>query len=135
MPGYRGRSFRAWLFSIAHNTVIDLWRRQRPERPLDDAFHTPDTGPSPEEFALAGEARHTLRTYLVQLSPDQRTVVELRLAGLTGAEIAAVLGRSEGAVKLLHFRAINRLRALFGVQITDQAEEARDATPVQQPGC
>jgi RNA polymerase sigma factor (sigma-70 family) len=48
-----------------------------------------------------------------QLSPDQRHIVDLRLAGLTGPEIAEVLGMSESAVKSSQFRAYSRLRKLL----------------------
>ena len=112
MPGYRGRSFRSWLFAIAHNTVIDAWRGQRPQRPLDDARLTPDSGLSPEDHALAADARATLRTCLAQLSPDQRAVVELRLAGLTDQEIGRVLGKRHGAIRTIQHRALKRLRQL-----------------------
>lgn len=66
-----------------------------------------DAALTPEEEALAAEHCQAL---LALLPDDQRSVVELRLAGLTGAEIANVLGRSVGAIKALQFRAIARLR-------------------------
>jgi RNA polymerase sigma-70 factor (ECF subfamily) len=56
-----------------------------------------------------------VRALLAHLPADQRRIVELRLAGLTGVEIARALGRSEGAVKMLQFRAVARLRALLDV--------------------
>jgi DNA-directed RNA polymerase specialized sigma24 family protein len=52
-----------------------------------------------------------VRALLAQLPPDQRQILELRLAGLTGPEIAAALGRSLGAVKIAQVRAFARLRA------------------------
>ena len=51
-----------------------------------------------------------LRDALAQLGDDQRQAIELRLAGLKGREIADVLGRSEAAVKMLQFRAMQHLR-------------------------
>lgn len=115
LPSYRDGSFRAWLFVIAHNIVIDTHRRRRPEQPLADFYEPVDRDPTPEEAALASDARRSVRALLAVLPADQRRVLELRLAGLTGAEIAAVLGRSVAAVKMLQLRAMTRLRAELGV--------------------
>jgi putative hemolysin len=65
-----------------------------------------------------------LRAALAELPPGQRRIVELRLAGLTGAEIAQTLGRSRGAIDTTYCRAIARLRGLLGT--SDQRGETRD---------
>jgi len=114
-PPDQRSTFRAWLFTIAHHAVVDFYRRQgsRPAtRPLDGSEeHLTDPASTPEELALQHEDRLTLRRALATLNEDQRQVVELRLAGLKGAEIATVVGRSHNAVKMLQFRALRRLRA------------------------
>lgn len=115
LPGYRDRSFRGWLFTIAHNVVGDAFRRPPPAAPLDAAADLPDPAPTPEEAALLADEGRAVRALLAHLPADQRRMVELRLAGLTGVEIARALGRSEGAVKMLQFRAVARLRALLDV--------------------
>ena len=125
LPRYeeRGRSFRAWLFAIAHNVIVDGYRARRPPAPLAEAVDIVDATPTPEEHALAAEDRRSLRALLDHLPADQRRVVELRLAGLSGAEIADALGRSVGAVKSTQFRAYARLRRLMGVE----SERGRNA--------
>jgi RNA polymerase sigma-70 factor, ECF subfamily len=110
LPRFRAHSFRAWLYTIAHNVVVDL-HRARPALPLiDDASLD----------GLVDDGRIDWRTseldvrrLLAQLTPEQRDVVELRLSGMTGPEIADVLGRSRGAVRALQFRAYQHLRALL----------------------
>jgi len=121
-------SFRAWLFTIAHHAVADSFRAQRRDRPLDAALDLVDPAPagSPEEMAVAAEERRALLDLLDRLTPGQRRVVELRLAGLSGPEIARVLGRSRGAVDAVQFRAVARLRDLMGVPT--RSKETRDAT-------
>jgi RNA polymerase sigma-70 factor, ECF subfamily len=113
LPRYRedAPSFRSWLFAIAHNVITDDLRARRPVAPMDAAAHVAATGPSPEELVLTDEAGSTVRALLAMLPPDQRQILELRLAGLTGPEIAAALGRSLGAVKIAQVRAFARLRA------------------------
>ncbi len=113
---YRDGSFPAWLMTIAHNVVVDGFRQRRPEEPLGPDFEPRDEAASPEDAALASEQSLSLRALLARLPEDQRRVLELRLAGLTGPEIATVLGRSLGSVKMLQFRAVERLRVLLGVQ-------------------
>ena len=127
LPGYRedAPSFRSWLFAIAHNVITDDLRARRPIAPIDEAAHIAATGPSPEDVVLTGEAGRTVHTLLAQLPPDQRQILELRLAGLTGPEIAAALGRSLGAVKIAQVRAFARLRATFDSSSAENKEGRR----------
>ena len=111
LPRYHHTSFRSWLFTIAHNTLIDSWRTTRSELPLtDDGWHL-DPTPGPEDRLLREDAGREVRALLTQLPPDQRQVVELRLAGLSNQEMATVLGRSVGATKMLQLRALTTLRS------------------------
>lgn len=112
LPRYRADSFRGWLYTIARNVVIDLQRR-RPTAPLDDSWEISDSELSPEEVALSLDAERNVRRLLALLNRDQREVVELRLAGLTSAEIATVLGRRQGAIRAMQFRAFQTLRAFL----------------------
>lgn len=124
LPRYRRQddagSFRAWLFAIAHNVVANRQRHtaRHPHQPLAAAAMIPDTTPSPEDAALAAESHRTVWNLLSQLPEDQRRLLELRLAGLTNAEIAQALGRSRGAVRASQFRAVNRLRRVLGIGAT-----------------
>lgn len=110
---FRSGSFQSWLYTIARNVVIDQVRRARPHDPLPEEWELLDPEPSPEERALLSDAQRRLDRLLDQLTPDQRSVVELRLAGMTGQEIADRLGRTVGAVKMIQFRAFQRLRDLL----------------------
>lgn len=125
LDGYRGGgelSFRAWLFAIAHHTVADAHRR-RIDDPLDAAAEVVDgvAAHAPELASLALERRSELRRALAQLPDDQRRIVELRLAGLNGVEIAAALGKTHSSIKSGQFRAYAKLRALL------RPEEESDA--------
>ena len=121
----RSGSFRSWLFVIAHNVVANRHRAAspRPVLPLTDADDVPDAAPSPEEAALAAEASRSVHAVLGQLPPEQRRVLELRLAGLTDTEISRVLGRTHGAIRTTQYRAVIRLRALLATE----RGEAQDA--------
>lgn len=111
---YRGRgSRRSWLFSIAHNAVIDAHRRKRPVVSLDGLDEIEDDHDSPETVAVNATEQGEVRALLRQLPDTQRQILELRLAGLTGAEIADVLGRSHAAVKIAQVRAYRTLRKLL----------------------
>lgn len=129
LPRYRSGSpsgsFRSWLFVIAHNVVANMHRNGavRLVTPLAEADEVADGAPSPEEAAVAAETCRSVRALLHHLPPDQRRVLELRLAGLTDLEIGRVLGRTRGAVRTAQYRAVLRLREL----LTPQREEARDA--------
>jgi RNA polymerase sigma-70 factor (ECF subfamily) len=106
---WRGVPFAAWLYKIASNAIADRWQRAAKEqgRPVAD-----DSPPEPRSTNPA-ESEQSARLFrLVEKLPaDQRRVIEMRFAeGKTIAEIARELKRSDGAVKQLQFRGIERLR-------------------------
>ena len=106
----RGPSFRAWLFRIAHNVVIDRQRKRKPTVPFDETFDIVSGERSPEDHALEADRKRRLELAIRALPPDQRAAVELRLAGLTGIECAQVLGKSADATRMLQHRAFGSLR-------------------------
>lgn len=110
----RGGGMRSWLFAIAHNEVVSRYRAtaRRPQLTIEAAGAVHDLQQSPEQRAMdSSELEHALRL-LDQLSDDQRRVMELRLVGLTGAEIARVLEKKHATVRKLQERAIERLTEL-----------------------
>jgi RNA polymerase sigma-70 factor (ECF subfamily) len=113
LPKYRARSFRGWLFTIAHHVVIDMTRRHKPTTALDDASELTAGDSSPEEWYLTRESDRRVARLLRRLPGNQRQIVELRIAGLRSQEIADVLGISIGAVRTAQYRAHTRLRELL----------------------
>ena len=108
-----GAAFRALVFTVAHRRQVD-WHRQRTRRgtwlTLDEAGLEPST-PSAETAALAVISDERVVAALASLTPDQRSVLALRVvAELSLEETAAVLGKELGAVKSLQHRALGRLR-------------------------
>ena len=123
---YEDVLFAAWIFRIAHNVVVDVYRR-RPSVPLDGAEERPDPARTPESLAVAQSEREMVRAALNKLTPDERAVVELPYAGWTGRQIGESLGRTPNAVKTLRYRALRRLRELLSHEpFDDVAGEARN---------
>jgi RNA polymerase sigma-70 factor (ECF subfamily) len=111
LPGFewRGAPFAAWLFRIAGNAVADHFERLGRQR---DVPADPDPEPARIEDA---ERRARLHRCVDDLPADQRRVILLRFSDEKSIrEIAAALGRTEGAVKQLQFRALQGLRARMG---------------------
>ncbi len=114
MPSFRGGSFRAWLFAIAHNAITDAYRRRGAEPPRQgDAFEVADPAPPPEQIVLLADERRRLSRALRLLPPDQRNVIERRLSGIPSVEVAEILGRSPQAIRALQLRATRRLQTLL----------------------
>jgi RNA polymerase sigma-70 factor, ECF subfamily len=104
-------TFRVWLFRIARNVVANERRRlrRRPVSPLEaaDGLATPD---GLFEAAAAREAGNAAWNAVSRLPEDRRRAVVLRFVDeMSTAEIAAVLGRSEGAVRVLLHRALRSI--------------------------
>jgi len=108
---YTGQPFAAWLYRIASNLVTDYYRSRRPTSPLDESTPLQAGGISPEEAALRLDDQQAVARAIQTLSPDQQDVILLRFsAGLKLKEIAQVIGKTEGAVKALMFRALGGLK-------------------------
>lgn len=109
----RGDAFRCWLFTIARSVVSNArrWHARHKTADLDHAAELIDDQRSPEEHAIASDDHTYLRALLLTLKDDQRDLLELRLSGLTDAEIARVLGRSHDSVRKVQSRALQALRA------------------------
>ena len=108
-----GATFRAWLFTIAHNQLANALRSRARQRtaPLDSVAE-PRADDDPAGLVGLAEETRRLRTALESLAEDRRQVVVLRFVdGLSAREIGEVLGRSEGAVRVLQHRALRDLAA------------------------
>ena len=108
---WRGVPFAGWLLRIAANMIVD--RSKRGTREITGQEDLPDL-PDPGAKPRLVEADESARLFLLveQLPADQRRVIGMRFAEEKSIrEIAQALGRSEGAVKQLQFRALQNLRA------------------------
>jgi RNA polymerase sigma-70 factor (ECF subfamily) len=117
---WRGAPFAAWLLRIAANAIADHFQRTARERNVpsaEDPFNFPQGRQGrPEEVSLE-EVEHRAQLFRLvrQLPADQRRVIRMRFAEEKSIrEIARDLGRTEGAVKQLQFRALKNLRAHIG---------------------
>ncbi len=115
LPDYDGRgSFAAWLFGIAHHKCADHHRRAyaNPGEPLEAVHGLPDPAVAdPERSAYLSGVLDCVRRALDTLTPDRREALRLRFwGGLKHQEIAAVMGRSEDAAKMLVWRAVADLQ-------------------------
>ena len=110
LPRYRERGrFRSWLFAIAHHMTGAQLGADYRDASLDGVAEPADAGSSPEEQAIGALDRRDLLAAIERLPDDQRRVVELRIAGLRGREIAEAMGRSHEAVRMLQHRALAHL--------------------------
>lgn len=111
---WTGGGFDAWLFGILRHVVIDA-RRFATRRAADtDPDEAPASGPGPLNRLLGAEASSALRDAFARLSPLDQEVLELRVvAGLSSDEVASVLGKRPGAVRMAQARALARLRELL----------------------
>ncbi len=111
---WQGKSFLAWLYTIARNAITDRRRRDRPTVDIENAYGLAAGGPSAHDHAVRGEDVVALQGALHHLTGEQREVIELRFTGdLSSAQVAQKLGKNEGAVRALQFRALARLRKIL----------------------
>ena len=110
---FRGVPFSAWLYRIAHNAVANWYRDRRRHQviSLNALIEQDDGRQRPEETTQAREQRQALAKVIRQLAPERQQLLILKYSeGLTNAEIAEVMGRSEGAIKSLYHRTLLALR-------------------------
>ena len=107
----RGLPFVAFLFRIARNAAIDKSRRTRPDMSIDDLVNHPESSQNVEAEAVRSIERDVLYGAMSRLKSDYREVLLLRFVeGYGAADVGRMTGRSEGAVRTLQHRALDRLR-------------------------
>lgn len=116
LSGYRpGETpFRGWLYRISHNLVIDHYRSRKEVEPLGDRDDLVDDLPNPERQLVQQEEVERLAANIARLPPDYQQVLVLRyIEGLSTTQVAAILKRSDGAVRVLLHRALKKMTSLM----------------------
>lgn len=122
LPRYRERGwpFSAYLYRIARNALADHYRGRRGEADLDEADRLASPEGAPDEGLEREQTLTTMRRVLSTLPTDYQEVIRLRiLLGLSTEATAEWMKRSEGAVRVLLFRALRSLRDRMGASGRD----------------
>jgi RNA polymerase sigma-70 factor (ECF subfamily) len=112
----RGYPFSSWLYRIAHNAVVDHYRTKKDERSLDSvAFTLADESLGPEETLMKKRQVSRLLEVLAHLSEDKQELIILRFVeGLSHAQVAEILGKSEVACRVMQHRVLYKLSEILG---------------------
>ncbi|UYQ63650.1 ECF subfamily RNA polymerase sigma factor, BldN family [Streptomyces peucetius] len=113
---WQGRDFGAWLVTIARNLVADHFKssRFRLEVTTGEMLDANEVERSPEDSVLESLSNAALLEAVRKLNPQQQECVTLRfLQGLSVAETARAMGKNEGAIKTLQYRAVRTLARLL----------------------
>jgi len=108
----RGAPFAAWLYRIARNMVANWYRDNKSDRllPLESAYGR-GLGDGPEAAVELMEDREALLAAIRQLPPERQELLILKFVErMPNAEIGQIMGRTEGAIKLLYYRTLRSLR-------------------------
>src|SRR5690348_5252115 len=109
---WQSAPFSAWLFRIAHNLAMDHFRARRRWQPEEEVPEPPGSeDPSAEMEAMQSIGRQSMLELIDTLSPEQRQVLTLKFVfNFPNAEVATILGKTEGAIKSLQHRALASLQ-------------------------
>ncbi len=114
LPRQKG-NFNSWIYKIARNTVIDYYRRNSVRKSNVSVQEMPGELPNGrEDFTEQILNEESLKEAMKFLPERQKEVIILKfIEGYKNREIAKIIGASEGAVKLLQFRALRKMREFF----------------------
>ena len=117
---WKGMPFASWLYRIAHNQIVDYLRKKSRHAsvPLDESIAKADADGDPKHVTERKMEIEELVVATKKLTAAQQEVISLRFAGeLSIAEVAGVMGKSEGAIKALQHSAIVALRKALSVEV------------------
>lgn len=119
IDGLDERAQAAWLWKVARNKLVDAYRRSRLRQGMDlnqftDLLYDEDERHAPEQVSLKHEEYAHLYAHIAKLPPIQQETLRLRFANdLRCSEIAEVLGKREGTVRVMLSRTLNFLRGIY----------------------
>jgi RNA polymerase sigma-70 factor (ECF subfamily) len=111
-----GNGFDAWLSGIVRHVVLDAQRTagRRPVTASGEVVDQPSGEAGPEDQLLSAFDASAVRAAFTRLGDADRELLELRVVlGLSSDEVASVLGKRPGAIRMAQSRALDRLRALL----------------------
>jgi RNA polymerase sigma-70 factor (ECF subfamily) len=132
LPRYesRGVPFGGWLFRLARNAVIDHVRTRHEHSELDSLIEAAHGQAGPDEIAVVRQELDAVGAALAGLTDEQREAIDLRFfAGLSARETAEAMGKQEGTVRGLQFRAIASLRRQLGIDAQSSVQTADRTEP------
>lgn len=105
---------KAYFFTIARNTLIDEWRKSKPEHLSPEVWEVLPGGEDGEKPVLAREARDIVGLALSSLESEVSDIISWRyLAGLSNKEISELTGKSEESIRQIQSRGLRKLREEF----------------------
>jgi RNA polymerase sigma-70 factor (ECF subfamily) len=128
LPRYtsRGIPFGGWLFRLARNAVIDHVRTRHDHADLDAIVEWSHGDAGPDEIAVVRQELDAVGLAMASLTADQREAITLRFfAGLSAREAAEAMGKQEGTVRGLQFRAIAALRRQLEIDVDGESTDVR----------
>lgn len=109
----RTRSFKTWIFTIAHNHLINFYKSRRPTLPLDEAIKAGEEEHVSDSVEEKTQIEKLMRL-VASLPHAPRDLIIMRyLQELSNQEIAEIMHKEEGAVRTAISRALNLLRSRF----------------------
>lgn len=120
---YTGAPLSAWLYRIARNCITDHYRKQGRTQVEPISEDIPHTATDPLDAVTRDEDHARLHHVLHTLPPDYQNVLILRFVnGVSHAEIASILGKTEAAARVLQHRALKALGAAFHAGQSNRGE-------------
>jgi RNA polymerase sigma-70 factor (ECF subfamily) len=120
-----------WLYRVARNLAMDWFRREGKRKTLSLDEELVADGDSPSAEVEERQVRQRLRKSISELAPSQQQVILLRFGeGLKVSEVSRLMGKSEGAIRVLQHRAVKRLSKLL--EREEQVNESKKGREIRE---
>jgi RNA polymerase sigma-70 factor (ECF subfamily) len=108
--------FESWLYTIARNKVIDYYRSKKALVPIEEVENTLEYETNIIDIVNLDFQHKAIIKALKELPSDQQLVIKLKFfEDLSNSEIAALLGKEEGAIRVIQHRAIAKLKSIINL--------------------